>query len=107
MSDKAVADGPTMHLGRSARMLKMNYTEPITFGVFVTMTGRSVRLVSDGTRFSIGRSVVLTCVFAVFLSEAHPDVTDGLPQGPGRSAHVFFQKASPVRNNLWYFGQST
>jgi hypothetical protein len=30
---------------------------------------------------------VLTCVFAVFLSEAHPSVADGPPQGPGRSAH--------------------
>jgi hypothetical protein len=48
------------------------------------------RLVSDGARFSIGRSVVLTCVFAVFLSEAHPIVADGPPQGPRRSAHRCF-----------------
>jgi hypothetical protein len=34
MSDKAVADGPTVHPGRSTRMLKMNFTEPITFGFF-------------------------------------------------------------------------
>jgi hypothetical protein len=26
-------------------------------------------------------------IFAVFLSEAHPSVADGPPQGPGRSAH--------------------
>jgi hypothetical protein len=35
---------------------------------------------------------VLTCVFAVFLSEAHPGVADGPPQGPGRSAHMCFSK---------------
>jgi hypothetical protein len=35
---------------------------------------------------------VLTCVFAVFLSEAHPGVADGPPQGPGRSAHRCFCK---------------
>jgi hypothetical protein len=35
---------------------------------------------------------VLTCVFAVVLSEAHPSVTDGPPQGPGRSAHRCFSK---------------
>jgi hypothetical protein len=35
---------------------------------------------------------VLTCVFAVFLSEAHPGVADGSPQGPGRSTHMCFSK---------------
>jgi hypothetical protein len=35
---------------------------------------------------------VLTCVFAVFLSEAHRGVTDGPPHGPGRSAHRCFSK---------------
>jgi hypothetical protein len=101
MSDKAVADGPAVHPGQSARTLKMNFTEPVTFGFFLFFQrpdGPRLRpndpcLVSDGARFSIGRSVVLTCVFAVFLSEAHPGVTDGLPQGPGQSAHrCFFPK---------------
>ena len=65
------------------------------------------RLVSDGARFSIGQFIVLTCIYAVFLSEAHFGVADGPPQGPGRSAFsLFFQKASPVRNNLRYSGQS-
>jgi hypothetical protein len=50
------------------------------------------RLVSDGARFSFGQSVVLTCVFVVFLSEAHPGVAYGPPQGPGRSAHRCFSK---------------
>jgi hypothetical protein len=48
------------------------------------------RLVSDGARFSFRRYIVLTCVFAVFLSEAHPGVADGPRIG------VFFQKASRV-----------
>jgi hypothetical protein len=42
MSDKAVADGPAVHLGRSARTLKMHFTEPVAFGVSVfSTTGRS------------------------------------------------------------------
>jgi hypothetical protein len=42
MSDKAVADGPAVHPGRSARTLKMNFTEPVTFGFFgFSTTGRS------------------------------------------------------------------
>jgi hypothetical protein len=35
---------------------------------------------------------VLTCVFAVFLSEAHPSVADGPPQVPRRSGHRYFSK---------------
>jgi hypothetical protein len=42
MSDKAVADGPTMHPGRSARMLKIHFTEAITFGVFWFFNDRMV-----------------------------------------------------------------
>jgi hypothetical protein len=34
MSDKAVADDPAVHPGRSVRTLKMNFTEPVTFGFF-------------------------------------------------------------------------
>jgi hypothetical protein len=49
-------------------------------------------LVSDGACFSVGRFVVLTCVYAVFLSEAHFGVADGPPQGPGRSARRCFSK---------------
>jgi hypothetical protein len=32
MSDKAVADGPAVHPGRSVRTRKMHFTEPVTFG---------------------------------------------------------------------------
>jgi hypothetical protein len=35
---------------------------------------------------------VLTCVYAVILSEGHPGVADGPPQGPGRSARRCFSK---------------
>jgi hypothetical protein len=70
MSDKAVADGPAVHPGRSARMLKMHFTEPITFGFFLVFQrpdGSRLRpdsplLVSDGARFCIERSIVLTSV---------------------------------------------
>jgi hypothetical protein len=41
---------------------------------------------------------VQTWIFALVLSECHPRVADGPPQGTGRSAiGLFFQKASPVR----------
>jgi hypothetical protein len=84
MSDKAVADGPAVHPGRSVRTLKMNLTEPVTFEFSgfqrpdnPRLWPDGPRLVSDGACFSIGRSVVLACVFTVFMSEAHPGVADG------------------------------
>jgi hypothetical protein len=43
MSDKAVADGPAVHPRRSARTLKMIFTEPVTFGVFWFFNDRTVR----------------------------------------------------------------
>jgi hypothetical protein len=43
MSDKAVADGPTVHPGRSARTLKIHFTEPVAFGFFWFFTYRTVR----------------------------------------------------------------
>jgi hypothetical protein len=42
MSDKAVTDGPDMHPRRSARMLKMHFTEPVMLGYFgFSTSGRS------------------------------------------------------------------
>jgi hypothetical protein len=35
---------------------------------------------------------VLTCVYAMFLSEGHLGAADGPPQGPGRSALRCFSK---------------
>jgi hypothetical protein len=65
ISDKAVTDGPTVHPRRSARTLKMHFTEPVTFGFlgFQRLDGPRLRpngprLVPDGARFSIGQSVV-------------------------------------------------
>jgi hypothetical protein len=43
MLDKVVADGPVVHPERSARMLKMNFTEPITFRFFWFFNDRTVR----------------------------------------------------------------
>jgi hypothetical protein len=43
MSNKAVTDGPALHPGWSARTLKMNFTEPVTFEVFSFFTDRTVR----------------------------------------------------------------
>jgi hypothetical protein len=42
MLDKAVVDGTVVHPGRSARTLKMHFTEPVTFGFFWFFTGRTV-----------------------------------------------------------------
>jgi hypothetical protein len=51
------------------------------------------RLVSDGARFSMGQFIMLSCVYAVFLSEGHPGIADGPQQGSGRSAlRCFFSK---------------
>jgi hypothetical protein len=110
MSDKAITDGPAVHPGRSARTLKINSLEPVTFRVFwffqrpngPRLRPDGPRLVSDGARFSSGRSVVLTCVFVVFLSEAHPSVTDGPSQGPGRSAHRYFSKKNLLLSAIIY-----
>jgi hypothetical protein len=92
----------------------IHFSEPVTFGFSVSHLPDGPRLrpdgpreVSDGPCFSFGRSVVQTWIFALVLSEGHPGVANGPPQGPGRSAlGLFFQKAPPVRNNLRYSGQS-
>jgi hypothetical protein len=42
MSDKAVVDGPVVHPGRSARTLKIHFTEPVTFGFFWFFNDRTV-----------------------------------------------------------------
>jgi hypothetical protein len=43
MLDKAVADGPAVHPGRSARTLNMHFTKPVTFGFFWYFNDRTVR----------------------------------------------------------------
>jgi hypothetical protein len=43
MSDKVVADGSVVHLGRSARTLKLHFIEPVTFGFIWFFNKRTVR----------------------------------------------------------------
>jgi hypothetical protein len=43
ISDKAVADSPAVHLGRSTRTQKMHFTEPVIFGLFWLFNDRTVR----------------------------------------------------------------
>jgi hypothetical protein len=114
MSDK----GSRRRSGRAARTVRedaiihLSNPSPSGFSVPHLPNGPhlrpdSPRVVSDGACSSIGRSAVETCVFALVLSEGHLGVADGPPQRPGRSAlGLFFRKASPVRNNLRYSGQS-
>jgi hypothetical protein len=104
--------------GRALRTVRedaiIHFTEPVIFGFFGSSpTGRSAPEAGRSARglgrclLSIGRSTVETCVFALVLFEGHLGVADGPSQRPGRSVlSMFFQKASPVRNNLRYSGQS-
>jgi hypothetical protein len=92
----------------------IHFIEPVTFGFFGSSpTGRSAPEAGRSAR-GLGRSLLslrtvrsVDMGFALVLSEGHPGVADGPPQGPGRSAlSLFFQKASHVRNNLRYSRQS-
>ena len=103
MSDKAVR-------GRSGRApwtvredAKITFYRTVTFGFFwFSPTRRSAPgLGRCSLLYRTVRSVDM-CLCSVPIR----GVADGPPQGPGRSAlSLFFQKASPVRNNLRYFGQ--
>ena len=101
--------------GRSASLARtvrepaiIHFSKPATFGFCgFSPTGRSAPEPGRSAH-GLGRSVVHTWIFALVLSECHPGVADGPPRRLGRSAlNLFFQKASPVRNNLRYSGQST
>jgi hypothetical protein len=84
--------------GRAPRTVRedavTHFTEPVTFGFFGSATtGRSTLEVgwsTLGLRTMLAfPSEGLKCrlvFFALVLSEAHPSVADGPPQGPGRSA---------------------
>jgi hypothetical protein len=43
MSDKAVVDSPAVHPGRSAKSLKIHFTEPVTFRFFWFLNDWTVR----------------------------------------------------------------
>jgi hypothetical protein len=57
MSDKAVADGPVVHPGRSVRTLKIHFTKPVTFEFFwFSSSGRSAP--EAGTVYAWSRMVL-------------------------------------------------
>jgi hypothetical protein len=92
MSDKAVADGPVVHPGRSAWTLKIHFTEPRTFAFFwFFTTGRSA--LGLGRCSLLHRTVrsVDLCFWSVPV-RGSLGVTGGPPQGPGRSALRCFSK---------------
>jgi hypothetical protein len=107
MSDKA-SRGRSGHAPRTVREdAIIHLSEPVTFGFSVPHLSDGPRVVSDSACSSIGRSAVETHVFALVLSEGYLGVADGPLQSLGRSVlGLIFQKASPVRNNLRYSGQS-
>jgi hypothetical protein len=86
MSDKAVADCPVVHPGRSARTLKIHFTEPVTFGFFwFSPTGRSAPE-AGRSALGLGRCPLL-----------HRTV---------RSIDLCLCSV-PVRSSLWCRGRST
>jgi hypothetical protein len=114
MSDRP-SRGRSASLARTVREpAKIHFSEPVTFGFFgFSPTGRSAPEAGRSARglrrsaLFLRTDIMQTWIFALVLSECHPRVADGPPQGPGRSVPgLFFQKASPVRNNLRYSGQS-
>jgi hypothetical protein len=59
MSGKTVSDGPIVHPGRSARTLKLHFTEPVTFGFFwFSPTGRSAPK-AERSALGLGRCLLL------------------------------------------------
>ena len=59
MSGKTVSDGPIVHPGRSARTLKLHFTEPVTFRFFwFSPTGRSAPEAGRST-LGLGRCSLL------------------------------------------------
>jgi hypothetical protein len=108
MLDTAVVDGSAVHPGRSARTLKMHFTEPVTFGFSSFSTSGRYAPEAGWSELGPGRcSLLLRTVrsvnvcFALFLSEAHLGVAYGPCIGE------LSKKNYPVQNNLRYSGQST
>jgi hypothetical protein len=99
MSDK----GSRGRSGRAPRTVRedaiIHFTEPVTFGFFDSSpTGRSTPEAARSAR-GLGRSLLFLQTvrsvdmgFALVLSEGHPGVANGPPQGPGRSALCLFSK---------------
>jgi hypothetical protein len=97
--------------GRAPRTVReptiIHSSEPVTFGFFGTLpTGRSAPEVGRSERGLRRSALILRTVHS-----ADSDFCIGSVRGSslcrGRSAlGLFFQKASPIRNNLRYSGQS-
>jgi hypothetical protein len=108
MSDK----GSRGWSGRAPRTVRedaiIHFTKPVTFGFFGSSpTGRSAPEAGRSAR-GLGRSLLsLRTVHSVDMGFCIGSVR-GSSWCRGRSAlSLFFQKASPVRNNLRYSRQST
>jgi hypothetical protein len=92
MSDKAAADDSVVHLGRSARTLKIHFTKPVTFGFSgFSPTGRSARE-AGRSALGLGRcSLLHRMVRSVNLCFCSVPVR-GSPWCRGRSALRCFSK---------------
>jgi hypothetical protein len=85
MSDKAVADGPVVHSGRSARTLIIHFIEPVTFGFFWFFTTGWSAPEAGRSALGLGRCSLL-----------HRTV---------RSVELYFCSV-PVRGSPWRRGRS-
>jgi hypothetical protein len=68
---KAIANDPAVHPGRFVRTLKMNFTEPVTFGFLWFSMGE--RSVSEAGRPELGPgrcSLLLRTIYSVNVSFA-------------------------------------
>jgi hypothetical protein len=59
MSGTTVTDGPAVHPGRSARTLKIHFTEPVTFGFFWFFTIGQSAPEAGRSALSLGRCSLL------------------------------------------------
>jgi hypothetical protein len=105
------AKGNRGQSGRAPRTIRedaiIHFTEPVTFGFFGSAsTGRSV---PEAGRSALGleRCLLFYRTVRSVDSRLYSVPVRGSPWCRGRCAlSLFFQKASPVRNNLQYSGQS-
>jgi hypothetical protein len=107
MSDK----GNRKRSGRAPRTVRedaiIHFTEPVTFGFFwFSPTGRSAPQ-AGRSALGHGRCLLLHQTFrSVELLLCSVPVRGSLWCRGRSTLSLFFQKASPVRNNLRYSGQS-
>jgi hypothetical protein len=85
MSGTTVADDPVMHPGRSARTLKIHFTEPVTFGFSGSSPTERSAPEAERSALGLGRCSLL-----------HRTV---------RSVDLCFYSV-PVRGSPWWCGRS-